>query len=321
MPHRAVVIGNEGWMTARALEAWLASGQEVAEAWCCGAETSLLRPRRVPAAVGGGWSARALLARHRIPVRACPPLAAWADARNRAVVVGADVLLSLLSVQIVPTALLDHFGGRALNVHPALLPRYRGRVPRLAMLLDGTASHAGGVTLHVLTAGIDEGPIVGQRAVPYLPARGYVDWDARLAEAAGDLMATAAVPYLDGRLAAVPQDATQASYRRAAPGELEICAATPLAGARRLGAAIGATGRLVCRPEMAARRSYRVTGVDRVLGPATGRAARIGVRTVELDVADARVRLRRRSPLDRARAGVAAVAARIRAPAARRASA
>ena len=311
MPYRALVLAEETWIAARALQAWLDAGQQVAEAWCTAA-SSLARPVRQPLALAfGDWSVRRILRRRGIPLRRCPPLRTWPEAADRAAATGADVLLNLLGLQIIPAAVLARFPGRALNVHPALLPRYRGPIPRPAMLADGRADEAGGVCLHLLTDGIDEGPIVAERRVPFPAAGGYAEWDARLADAAAGLISDAALPYLDGRIAAVPQDESLACHARPIPGVLDIGPATTLARARRLADTLGRVGRLVCRPAAGTTRrgAYHVTGIARVLGDPTGDPAGVGWRTIELDIADARISLARRGPGDRLGERAAAAAA------------
>lgn len=311
MPHCALVLAEETWIAARALDAWLEAGQEVAEVWCPPG-SSLARPLRQPLALAfPGFSVRQIVRRRGIRLHRCNHLRRWPEAAARAEEVAADVLLNLLGLQIIPVGLLDHFAGRALNVHPALLPRYRGPSPRLAMLAEGRSHEAGGVCLHVLTEGVDEGPIVAERAVPYPEAGGYAEWDAALADAAAELVASSAVAYLDGRLAAAPQDESLACHSRKAAGELDIGPTTSLARAERLVSTLGPTGRLVCRPAKGATRrsAYRVVGIARVLGSPSGRPARVGFRTLELDLADARVCLRRRRLRDRLQSQCEAIAA------------
>ncbi len=303
MPHRAIVLAEETWISARALDAWLQAGNEVAEVWCP-PRSSLARPIRQPLAVAfPRFSVRQIIRRHRIRIHPCGLLRAWPEAAVRAEAVAADVLLNLFGLQIIPSGLLDHFAARALNVHPALLPRYRGPCPRLAMLAEGRSHDAGGVCLHVLTEGVDEGPVIDERRVPYPNAGGYAEWDAALADAAADLVASSAIPYLDGSLAATPQDESLACYRRPVPGELDIAPTTTLAHAERLVATLGPTGRLVCRPTAGTTRRavYRVSSIAGTIGRPTGRPAAVGLRTLELDLADARVCLRRRSIRDRMR--------------------
>lgn len=311
MPHRAIVLAEEAWIAARALDAWLEAGQDVAEVWCPPG-SSLARPLRRPLAFAfPQFSVRGIVRRRGIRLHHCDHLRRWPEAAARAADVAADVLLNLLGLQIIPGRLLDHFAGRAVNVHPALLPRFRGPCPRLAMLAEGRSHEAGGVSLHVLTEGVDEGPIVAARAVPYPEAGGYAEWDAALADAAAELLASSAVAYLDGRLAATPQDESRACHSRPVPGGLDIGPTTSLARAERLVATLGPTGRLVCRPAAGTtRRSvYRVVGITRVLGSPSGRPARVGFRTLELDLTDARVCLRRRSLRDRLQSQREAIAA------------
>jgi methionyl-tRNA formyltransferase len=311
MPHRAIVLAEETWISARALDAWLEAGHEVAEVWCP-PRSSLARPLRQPLSLAfPRFSVRRIIRRHGIRMHQCGPLRAWPEAAARAEAVSADVLLNLFGLQIIPASLLDHFAGRALNVHPALLPRFRGPCPRLAMLAEGRSHDAGGVCLHVLTEGVDEGPLIDERRVPYPDAGGYAEWDAALADAAADLVASSASAYLDGSLAAMPQDESLACYRRPVPGELDIGPSTTLAHAERLVATLGPAGRLVCRPATGTtRRSvYRVSRIAGVIGRPTGRPARVGLCTLELDLADARVCLRRRSLRDRLRGQREAIAA------------
>ena len=56
--------------------------------------------------------------------------------------------------------------GRMLNVHPALLPAYRGLDTHARALADGVKIH--GATVHFVAPEMDEGPIVAQAAVPVL---------------------------------------------------------------------------------------------------------------------------------------------------------
>ncbi len=56
--------------------------------------------------------------------------------------------------------------GRMLNIHPALLPAYRGLDTHARALADGVKIH--GATVHFVAPEMDEGPIVAQAAVPVL---------------------------------------------------------------------------------------------------------------------------------------------------------
>jgi phosphoribosylglycinamide formyltransferase 1 len=61
---------------------------------------------------------------------------------------------------------IERWRGRMLNIHPALLPAYRGLHTHERALADGVKIH--GCTVHFVAPEMDEGPIVAQAAVPVL---------------------------------------------------------------------------------------------------------------------------------------------------------
>ncbi|WP_298921496.1 phosphoribosylglycinamide formyltransferase [uncultured Roseobacter sp.] len=62
---------------------------------------------------------------------------------------------------------VDPWRGRMLNIHPSLLPKYRGLNTHRRALEAGDAVH--GCTVHEVTAALDDGPILGQAEVHVLP--------------------------------------------------------------------------------------------------------------------------------------------------------
>ncbi|RST85193.1 hypothetical protein EJC49_17100 [Aquibium carbonis] len=303
MPHTAILITEKSWISARVIDAWLAKGNRIAEVWCFDPASALLAPpRSLFGQVFPAWDVSRLLARHGVEVRLCPPLKGWSGASERATAAGADVLMTLMTHQIVPASILRPFAGRAVNFHPALLPHYKGPSPRTGMLLDGQADMAGGVTLHVLSPGIDEGAIIASRAVPRSMARNDPHWDALQAEAAGQLAAGPLLDYLAGRLDAVPQQPGSGNYRRVAPTEYTIGPAIDVERARFLCETLSEINRLICT--LPDGRTVSVVGFSRHLGPPTGAAPRLGPGYVDIDVSDARLRLRRRNPLSKVMAWV-----------------
>jgi len=70
-------------------------------------------------------------------------------------------------MRLVGTPLLEAFAGRILNIHPSLLPAFRG-LDAQKQALDAGVTIAG-ATVHVVNADLDAGPIVMQAAVPVLP--------------------------------------------------------------------------------------------------------------------------------------------------------
>jgi methionyl-tRNA formyltransferase len=296
----AILIIERCWIAARVIDAWLRSGNRIAEVWCFEPENRLLDP---PKGTFGllfpEWDATRILARNGVPVRLCPPLKTWANADDRISETRADVLMTVMTRQIVPPAILRRFGRRAVNFHPAMLPHYKGPSPRLGMLLDGKADEAGGVTVHVLDPGIDEGAIIARRAVPRSAADSYQHWDMLQAQAAGGLVAGPLLDYLRGRIEATPQSPDEGNYRRVAADELAIGPSIDERQARRLCRILGETGKLSC--DGPGESKTAVIGFGRRLGPATGAAPRRGLGYVDTDVKDARLRLRRPTPLSKAR--------------------
>lgn len=64
---------------------------------------------------------------------------------------------------IIPQRVLDEFPLGIINIHPSLLPAYRGPTPIEQAILDGAKKT--GVSVMLLTAGMDEGPVYKQRTV------------------------------------------------------------------------------------------------------------------------------------------------------------
>ena len=70
-------------------------------------------------------------------------------------------------MRLVGAELIDAFAGRILNIHPSLLPAFPGLDAQQQAIGHGV--RVSGVTVHLVTAELDGGPIVVQRAVPVLP--------------------------------------------------------------------------------------------------------------------------------------------------------
>ena len=96
----------------------------------------------------------------------------------------ADTVVVCAYGLLIPPALLER--GRWLNVHPSLLPRWRGAAPVERALLAGDA--ATGVTIHETVEALDAGPIAAQEAFPIGPEDDAGAVYARAAEVAARLL-------------------------------------------------------------------------------------------------------------------------------------
>ena len=87
-----------------------------------------------------------------------------------------DLVVSAGFMKLVGPAVLDAFGGRMINTHPALLPAFPGAHAVRDALAAGVA--VTGATVHLVDAGLDTGPVLAQREVAVHPD----DDEARLHE-------------------------------------------------------------------------------------------------------------------------------------------
>ena len=113
--------------------------------------------------------------------------------------------------QIVPSALLEMRHG-ALNLHPSLLPRYRGATPIPAAILAGDTET--GVTLMRMDAGLDTGPIVAQAPVPLQGDETTPLLEETLEIEAAALLTRYLGPWVRGKITATPQPEEGASLTR-----------------------------------------------------------------------------------------------------------
>ena len=101
-----------------------------------------------------------LAARHGVPVHIDESVEAVAAT------IGAlkpSIIYSFSYRHLIPESVLELASQGAFNLHPSLLPAYRGRAPVNWVLVNGERET--GVTLHHMVARADAGDIVGQRAV------------------------------------------------------------------------------------------------------------------------------------------------------------
>lgn len=70
-------------------------------------------------------------------------------------------------MRILGSEFVQHYPGRMINIHPALLPEFPGLHTHERALEQGVEQH--GATVHFVTPEVDSGPIIIQRAVPVLP--------------------------------------------------------------------------------------------------------------------------------------------------------
>jgi phosphoribosylglycinamide formyltransferase-1 len=70
-------------------------------------------------------------------------------------------------MRVLTAEFVGPWQGRMLNIHPSLLPKYRGLDTHARAIAAGDAE--AGCTVHEVTPALDDGPILGQGRVPVLP--------------------------------------------------------------------------------------------------------------------------------------------------------
>jgi formyltetrahydrofolate-dependent phosphoribosylglycinamide formyltransferase len=70
-------------------------------------------------------------------------------------------------MRVLTEGFVTRWAGRLVNIHPSLLPAFPGLDTHARALAAGVRLH--GCTVHLVTPGVDEGPILAQAAVPVLP--------------------------------------------------------------------------------------------------------------------------------------------------------
>lgn len=146
---------------------------------------------------------------HGIPVLT-PQRLRSEDARKALHGYAPDGLLLVAYGQLVPQDLLDMTGRPPLNVHPSLLPRHRGAAPVAGTILSGDSE--GGVTLMVMTAELDAGPIVRRWPLPLSGRETTPELESTLADLAAEVVPPELENWASGEVHAEPQDDAAATH-------------------------------------------------------------------------------------------------------------
>ena len=121
-----------------------------------------------------------------------------------------DVAVVVAYGSILPAALLEVPRKGFVNLHFSLLPLYRGAAPVQRSIMNGDDTT--GVSVMVLTEGMDEGPVIARLEEPIAPADTTATVGSRLAVKGAEVLIVALGGYLDGSLVPQPQDDAAATY-------------------------------------------------------------------------------------------------------------
>lgn len=122
--------------------------------------------------------------------------------------------------KIIPQEILDLPKHGTLNIHPSLLPKYRGAAPLQSAILNGDQET--GVTIMQLDAEMDHGPILAAVSYQLSAVCNFESLRDSLAKLGAQKLAEILPDYLSGKLKSVKQDHSQATYTKKITKELGL---------------------------------------------------------------------------------------------------
>jgi len=123
-----------------------------------------------------------------------------------------DVGVVVAYGEIIPPEILEIPRYGIVNIHPSMLPQYRGASPIQTAILNG--DHETGVTLMRLDKDLDHGPVVWQTSATIEPCDTAHSLAARLANLGAEILVEALLPFIQGKLVPRAQDHGSATFTK-----------------------------------------------------------------------------------------------------------
>ena len=134
------------------------------------------------------------------------------DFMERMAALRPDLTVLVAYGEYVAPSLLDLPRRGSINLHPSLLPRWRGSTPIQSPILAGDKET--GVTIILMDRGLDTGPILAQRSTPIGPEETQPQLAARLAQLGAELLVETVPMWLREEIKPQPQDEAGATMTR-----------------------------------------------------------------------------------------------------------
>lgn len=156
-----------------------------------------------------------------------PPIKVWADKNNIQVLQPKKLdseFINFLSTnnyqlfivaaygKILPKALLEIPKHGVLNVHPSLLPKFRGAAPVEGAILAG--DKITGVSIMLLDEEMDHGPVIAQDKIELSGDEKAPELEERLAKLGGELLGKKIPEWISGKIKALPQNHAESTYTK-----------------------------------------------------------------------------------------------------------
>jgi len=123
-----------------------------------------------------------------------------------------DLIIIAAYGQIIPKSIFEIPKLGALNIHPSLLPKYRGTSPIQTAILNG--EKITGITVFLIDQLIDHGPIIAQKKYSIPENIYYKDLERELSKLASEFIVEIIPKWLKGKLKALPQEEKLATYTK-----------------------------------------------------------------------------------------------------------
>jgi phosphoribosylglycinamide formyltransferase 1 len=136
---------------------------------------------------------------------------------------GVELVVNAGFLTILPPAWVAAWRGRAINLHPSLLPRHGGMGfygPRVHEAVLAAGDRQTGATIHLVTDDVDRGPTIAQQRLDVLPGDTPESLRQRLHPVEVELLAATLRRFADGSLPLpYPAEEPHGPERRRSPGE------------------------------------------------------------------------------------------------------
>lgn len=114
--------------------------------------------------------------------------------------------------QIIPSKIINLPRLKTINVHPSLLPKYRGPDPIRAPILNGDTKT--GITLMLIDEQVDHGPVIAQKEIPLSQEETAETLTEKLSREAGLFLNETLPEYIQGKIKPQEQDHSKATFTK-----------------------------------------------------------------------------------------------------------
>lgn len=134
------------------------------------------------------------------------------EMKDKIKAIAPDLMIVVDYGYIIPKEVFDIPKRGTINVHPSLLPKFRGPSPIQTAIMEGELNS--GVTIIKIDEEIDHGPIIAKKAIEMPRNIYYKDLEAKLAELGANLLIETIPNWLNKKIEAEPQDDLVASFTK-----------------------------------------------------------------------------------------------------------